>query len=152
MHYEAEICVVIGKKAANITEAQVKDHIFGVTACNDVSERAWQKEDLQWFRAKAFDTSCPIGPWIETDLDPAAAPGLAISSTVDGETAQQGSTADMVRSVADLIAEISTVVTLLPGDLVLTGTPAGVRSVEAGSRVDITIEGIGTLSNPIVRR
>src|SRR5699024_9230612 len=90
-----------------------------------------------------------VGPWIETDLDPAA---LAISSTVDGETAQDGTTADMLRSVADLVAEISGVVTLLPGDLVLTGTPAGVRTVPAGATVDISIEGIGTLSTPIVRR
>lgn len=149
---EAELAVVIKRMAKDLTPDQVADHILGFTCANDLTARDAQRAEDQWFRAKAFDTSCPIGPWIETDLDPAAAPGLAISSTVDGETAQQGSTADMVRSVADLIAEISTVVTLLPGDLVLTGTPAGVRSVEAGSRVDITIEGIGTLSNPIVRR
>src|SRR5699024_1280246 len=93
--------------------------------------------------------SCPVGPWIETDLDPA---DLQISSSVDGEIAQQGTTADMLRPVADLIAEISAVATLLPGDLVLTGTPAGVRTVPAGAAVDITVEGIGTLSNPITRR
>ena len=149
---EAELAVVIKRMAKDLSPDQVADHILGYTCANDLTARDSQRAEDQWFRAKAFDTSCPIGPWIETDLDPVTAPGLAISSAVDGETAQQGTTADMVRSVADLIAEISTVVTLLPGDLVLTGTPAGVRSVEAGSRVDITIEGIGTLSNPIVRR
>ena len=149
---EAELAVVIKRMAKDLSPDQVADHILGYTCANDLTARDSQRAEDQWFRAKAFDTSCPIGPWIETDLDPVTAPGLAISSAVDGETAQQGTTADMVRSVADLIAEISTVVTLLPGDLVLTGTPAGVRSVEAGSNVDITIQGIGTLSNPIVRR
>ncbi|MDN6302658.1 MAG: fumarylacetoacetate hydrolase family protein [Brachybacterium sp.] len=146
---EAELAVVIKRMARDLTPEQVADHVLGYTCANDLTARDAQRAENQWFRAKAFDTSCPIGPWIETDLEPSS---LAISSTVDGETAQQGSTADMVRSVADLIAEISSVVTLLPGDLVLTGTPAGVRTVPAGSSVDITIEGIGTLSNPIVRR
>ena len=149
---EAELAVVIKRMAKNLAPEQVADHVLGYTCANDLTARDAQREEDQWFRAKAFDTSCPIGPWIETDLDPAAGAGLAISSSVDGEIAQQGSTADMVRSVAELIAEISAVVTLLPGDLVLTGTPAGVRSVAAGSSVDITIEGIGTLTNPIVRR
>ena len=146
---EAELAVVIKRMARDLTPEQVADHVLGYTCANDLTARDAQRAENQWFRAKAFDTSCPIGPWIETDLEPSS---LAISSTVDGETAQQGSTADMVRSVAELVAEISSVVTLLPGDLVLTGTPAGVRTVPAGSSVDITIEGIGTLSNPIVRR
>ncbi|HEX7351809.1 fumarylacetoacetate hydrolase family protein [Brachybacterium sp.] len=146
---EAELAVVIKRMAKDLTPEQVADHVLGYTCANDLTARDAQRAENQWFRAKAFDTSCPVGPWIETDLDPSA---LQISSTVDGEIAQQGTTADMVRSVADLIAEISSVVTLLPGDLVLTGTPAGVRTVPAGSTVDITIEGIGTLSNPIVRR
>ncbi|MGO1901190.1 MAG: fumarylacetoacetate hydrolase family protein, partial [Brachybacterium sp.] len=146
---EAELAVVMKRMAKDITPEQVADHVLGYTCANDLTARDAQRAENQWFRAKAFDTSCPIGPWIETDLDPAS---LAISSSVDGEVAQQGTTADMVRSVAELIAEISSVVTLLPGDLVLTGTPAGVRAVPAGATVDITIEGIGTLSNPIVRR
>jgi len=146
---EAELAVVIKRMAKDLTPEQVADHVLGYTCANDLTARDAQRAENQWFRAKAFDTSCPVGPWIETDLDPSA---LQISSTVDGEVAQQGTTADMVRSVADLIAEISSVVTLLPGDLVLTGTPAGVRTVPAGSTVDITVEGIGTLSNPIVRR
>ncbi|WP_394214198.1 fumarylacetoacetate hydrolase family protein [Brachybacterium vulturis] len=146
---EAELAVVIKRMAKDLTPEQVAGHVLGFTCANDLTARDAQRAENQWFRAKAFDTSCPIGPWIETDLDHSS---LAISSAVDGETAQQGSTADMVRSVAELVAEISSVVTLLPGDLVLTGTPAGVRTVPAGSTVDITIEGIGTLSNPIVRR
>ena len=149
---EAELAVVIKRMAKDITPEQVADHVLGYTCANDLTARDSQRAENQWFRAKAFDTSCPVGPWIETDLDVTAPAGLSISSHVDGEIAQQGTTADMVRSVAELIAEISTVVTLLPGDLVLTGTPAGVRTVPAGATVDITIEGIGTLSNPIVRR
>ncbi len=147
---EAELAVVIKRMAKDLAPEQVADHVLGYTCANDLTARDSQRAEDQWFRAKAFDTSCPIGPWIETDLDPAA--GLAITSRVDDETAQSGSTADMVRGVPELIAEISSVVTLLPGDIVLTGTPAGVRTVEPGARIDVEIEGIGTLSNPLVRR
>ncbi|WP_114855704.1 fumarylacetoacetate hydrolase family protein [Brachybacterium sp. YJGR34] len=146
---EAELAVVIKRMSKDLTPEQVPEHVLGYTCANDLTARDAQAAENQWFRAKAFDTSCPIGPWIETDLDPAS---LGISSAVDGEVAQDGTTADMLRDVSALVAEISAVVTLLPGDLVLTGTPAGVRAVEPGSSVDITIEGIGTLSNPIVRR
>ena len=146
---EAELAVVIKRMAKDLAPEQVADHVLGYTCANDLTARDAQRAENQWFRAKAFDTSCPVGPWIETDLDPA---DLQISSSVDGEIAQQGTTADMLRPVADLIAEISAVATLLPGDLVLTGTPAGVRTVPAGAAVDITVEGIGTLSNPITRR
>ncbi|MEE1649794.1 fumarylacetoacetate hydrolase family protein [Brachybacterium sp. J144] len=149
---EAELAVVIKRMAKDLSPEQVADHVLGYTCANDLTARDAQRGEKQWFRAKAFDTSCPIGPWIETDLDVASPGGLFISSAVDGETAQQGSTADMIRSVAELVAEISSVVTLLPGDLVLTGTPAGVRTVEPGAVIDVTIEGIGTLSNPLVRR
>lgn len=146
---EAELAVVIQRMAKDLAPEQVADHVLGFTCANDLTARDAQRAEDQWFRAKAFDTSCPIGPWIETDLD---ASSLAITSSVDGEIAQQGTTADMLRSVAELVAEISTVVTLLPGDLVLTGTPAGVRTVPAGASVEVSIEGIGTLTNPIVRR
>ncbi|MCW1805355.1 fumarylacetoacetate hydrolase family protein [Brachybacterium squillarum] len=146
---EAELAVVIQRMAKDLEPEQVEDVVLGYTCANDLTARDTQRGENQWFRAKAWDTSCPIGPWIETDLDPAA---LAISSSVDGETAQDGTTADMLRSVPELIAEISRVVTLLPGDVVLTGTPAGVRSVEAGSSIDVTIQGIGTLTNPVLRR
>lgn len=147
---EAELAVVIKRMAKDLAPEQVADHVLGYTCANDFTARDAQRAENQWFRAKAFDTSCPIGPWIETDLDPAS--GLQISSAVDEETAQKGTTADMVRSVAELVAEVSTIVTLLPGDLVLTGTPAGVRTVRPGSTVDVTIEGIGTLTNPVVQR
>lgn len=146
---EAELAVVIKRMAKDIEPDQAADVILGYTCANDLTARDSQREEDQWFRAKAFDTSCPIGPWIETDLDPSA---VKISSSVDGDLAQDGTTADMVRPAAELVAEISRVVTLLPGDIVLTGTPAGVRSVDAGSSIDVTIEGIGTLSNPVVRR
>lgn len=146
---EAELAVVIQRMAKDVDPESVADVILGYTCANDFTARDAQREEKQWFRAKAFDTSCPIGPWIETDLDPAS---LAIGSSVDGEVAQEGTTADMLRSVPELVAEISRVVTLLPGDVILTGTPAGVRTVEAGARVDVTIEGIGTLTNPVVRR
>lgn len=146
---EAELAVVIKRMAKDVEPEQASDVILGYTCANDLTARDAQREEDQWFRAKAFDTSCPIGPWIETDLGSSAA---SIGSSVDGEVAQAGSTADMVRTVSELIAEISRVVTLLPGDIILTGTPAGVRSVEAGSTIDVTIEGIGTLSNPVVRR
>lgn len=146
---EAELAVVIKTLAKDLTPEQVPAAILGYTCGNDLTARDAQREEKQWFRAKAFDTSCPIGPWIETDLE---AGSLAIGSSVDGETAQAGTTADMLRGIPELIAEISQTVTLLPGDIVLTGTPAGVRTVEAGSRIDVTIEGIGTLSNPVVRR
>ena len=146
---EAELAVVIKRMAKDVEPEQASDVILGYTCANDLTARDAQREEDQWFRAKAFDTSCPIGPWIETDLGSSAA---SIGSSVDGEVAQAGSTADMVRTVSELIAEISRVVTLLPGDIILTGTPAGVRSVDAGATIDVTIEGIGALSNPVVRR
>ena len=146
---EAELAVVIKTVARQVTPEQAEQVIFGYTCANDVTARDAQRAENQWFRAKAFDGSCPLGPWIETDLDTA---DLAISSLVDGEIAQNGTTADMLVGVADLISQITQVTTLLPGDVVLTGTPAGVRTVEAGSTVDVSIEGLGTLTNPFVRR
>lgn len=146
---EAELAVVIKAVAKQITPEQVPSVILGYTCANDITARDAQRAENQWFRAKAFDTSCPLGPWIETDLD---VTDLRIGSQVDGEQAQDGTTADMIRGVPELICEISRVTTLLPGDVVLTGTPAGVRTVEAGATVEITIEGLGTLSNPFVRR
>ncbi|MFE5775410.1 MULTISPECIES: fumarylacetoacetate hydrolase family protein [Brachybacterium] len=146
---EAELAVVIQRMAKDIDAEHASDVILGYTCANDLTARDAQRAENQWFRAKAFDTSCPLGPWIETDVDPSA---LAIGSTVDGDLAQDGSTADMLRRVPELVAEISRVTTLLPGDVILTGTPAGVRSVGAGSVIDVTIEGVGTLTNPVVRR
>lgn len=149
MHYEGELAVVIGKIAKDVHVEQALECVFGYTCANDVSARNWQRSDGQWARAKGFDTSCPLGPWIETELDPAA---LRIRTRRDGEVVQDGTTADMVHGVAELIAYASAAFTLLPGDVILTGTPAGVGPVEAGQRVTVDIEGIGVLDNPFVRR
>ena len=146
---EAELAVVIKRMSKDLEPAQVRSAILGFTCANDLTARDAQREENQWLRAKAFDTSCPIGPWIETDLDTSA---LSIASSVGGEPAQTGSTADMIRSIEQIVSEVSQVMTLLPGDVILTGTPAGVRAVDAGSSMDVTIEGIGTLTNPVVRR
>src|SRR3712207_6612008 len=152
VHHEAELAVVIGARGArNVTPEQSSASIFGYTIGNDVTERDMQKNDGQWTRAKGFDSFCPIGPWIETDLgalglDPA---DLEVTCTVDGELRQQGRTSQLLFDVPTLISYISDVMTLLPGDVVLTGTPSGVGPIAAGQRVDVTIEGLGTLSNPV---
>ena len=124
--------------------------VYGYTCANDVTARDWQRGDGQWARAKGFDTSKPLGPWISTDLDVS---DLRIQSRLDGETRQDGRTADMIFDVRDARRPTSVpAFTLLPGDVILTGTPAGVGLVEAGQRVEVEIEGIGTLSNTFVRR
>jgi 2-keto-4-pentenoate hydratase/2-oxohepta-3-ene-1,7-dioic acid hydratase in catechol pathway len=125
--------------------------VFGYTIANDVTERDMQKSDGQWTRAKGFDSFCPLGPWIETDLaglgkDPA---DLAVTCTVDGELRQQGRTSQLIFDVPTLISYISAVMTLLPGDIVLTGTPSGVGPIRPGQKVDVTIEGLGTLTNTV---
>lgn len=149
VHYEGELAVVIGRIAKDVPAERAKDVIYGYTCANDVTARDLQRGDGQWARAKGFDTFAPIGPWIETDLD---VDNLSIRTRLDGEVVQDGTTADMVHKVAALVAHASAAFTLLPGDLILTGTPAGVGPVESGQRVDVEIEGIGTLSNPFVRR
>ena len=127
----------------------VKDVIYGYTCANDVTARDLQRADGQWARAKGFDTFCPLGPWIETDLDVS---DLSLVTRCDGEVVQDGTTADMVHDVAALVSHASQAFTLLPGDVILTGTPAGVGPVVSGQRVEVEIEGIGILSNPFVRR
>ena len=149
VHYEGELAVVIGGIVRRVPVERALDVVFGYTCANDVTARDLQRADGQWARAKGFDTFCPLGPWIETELDPS---NLAIECRVDGELRQSGSTSDLLRGVAELIAFASAVMTLLPGDVLLTGTPAGVGPIRAGNRVDVTIEGIGTLSNPVVDR
>ncbi|CAM3996914.1 fumarylacetoacetate hydrolase family protein [Helcobacillus massiliensis] len=143
---EAELAVVIKQMAKNVDASAAAGVVFGYTCGNDFTARDSQREEDQWFRAKAFDTSCALGPWIETDLDPSA---LAIGSEVNGEAQQDGTTADMIHPVADIIAEVSRVTTLLPGDVILTGTPAGVAQVADGDRVTVRIQGIGELTTPI---
>ena len=148
VHYEGELPVVIGRVAKDVAPEDAAKVIFGYTCANDVTARDLQRSDGQWSRAKGFDTFCPLGPWIETDLDPGA---LWLVTRRDGEVVQDGTTADMVFGVGELIAYASAAFTLLPGDVILTGTPAGVGPVEAGQRVEVEIEDIGVLSNPFVR-
>ena len=139
---EAELTVVIGKTAKNVSQEQVSDHILGYTIANDVTARDIQFSDLQWARSKAFDTFCPVGPWIETEFDPS---DKRISSTINGETKQDASTSEMVYSPEYLVSYISQNFTLEPGDIVLTGSPAGISKIASGDRVECTVEGIGTL-------
>lgn len=147
--YEAELAVVIGRIAKDVPRERVAEVVYGYTCANDVTARDWQRGDGQWARAKGFDTSKPLGPWIVTDLDVS---DLRIQSRVDGETRQDGRTADMIFDVETLVSYVSAAFTLLPGDVILTGTPAGVGLVEPGQRVEVEVEGIGTLGNTFVRR
>jgi 2-keto-4-pentenoate hydratase/2-oxohepta-3-ene-1,7-dioic acid hydratase in catechol pathway len=149
VHYEGELAVVIGRMCKDVEPEDVAAVVYGYTCANDVTARDLQRTDGQWARAKGFDTFCPLGPWIESDLDPSA---LSIVTRRDGEVVQEGTTADMVHGVAELVSYASRAFTLLPGDVILTGTPAGVGPVVAGERVEVEVEGIGVLSNPFVRR
>jgi 2-keto-4-pentenoate hydratase/2-oxohepta-3-ene-1,7-dioic acid hydratase in catechol pathway len=149
VHHEAELAIVIGALLQRVTPEQARTGIFGYTAANDVTARDVQRGEDQWFRAKGFDTFCPLGPAIATDLDPSA---LRVRCTVDGEIRQEGSTADLVWDVAELVSEISQITTLLPSDVILTGTPAGVGPLVAGQKVRVEVEGVGVLENPVVDR
>ncbi|WFP17731.1 fumarylacetoacetate hydrolase family protein [Citricoccus muralis] len=146
--YEAELAVVIGTICKDVPRERVKDVIFGYTVANDLTARDAQRNDNQWARAKGFDGSCPLGPWIETELD---TDDVRITSHVDGELRQDGTTADMIFDVAELVATVSEAFTLLPGDVILTGTPAGVGIVDAGARIEVAVEGIGSLAT-VLRR
>ncbi|WIX88447.1 fumarylacetoacetate hydrolase family protein [Amycolatopsis sp. DG1A-15b] len=144
--FEGELAIVIGQPVKNVPAARAASVILGYTIANDVSARDLQKSDGQWGRAKGFDTFCPIGPWIETSID---ASDLALRAEVDGELKQDGRTSDLVHKIPELVEFVSGVMTLLPGDVILTGTPEGVGPIEGGQSVSITIEGIGTLTNPV---
>jgi 2-keto-4-pentenoate hydratase/2-oxohepta-3-ene-1,7-dioic acid hydratase in catechol pathway len=146
VEHEAELVVVVGKRGRHIPAEQAQAHIFGYTVGNDVTARDLQKSDGQWTRAKGFDTFCPFGPWIDTDFDPSDA---VITCKVGGQPRQMASTRDMVFNVSQLIAFISSVMTLEPGDLVFTGTPAGVGPLVAGDSVEVEIEGLGKLVNTV---
>jgi 2-keto-4-pentenoate hydratase/2-oxohepta-3-ene-1,7-dioic acid hydratase in catechol pathway len=146
--YEGELAVVIGRLSKDLGPEDALGAVFGYTVANDVTARDLQRADGQWARAKGFDTFCPLGPWIETDLDPA---GQRITTRLDGRVVQDGPTSDMVHDVPALVSHASRAFTLLPGDVLLTGTPAGVGLVEAGQRVEVEVDGIGLLSNPFVR-
>jgi len=146
VEHEGELVVVIGKKGRWIEPQKALDYVLGYTVGNDVTARDLQSRDGQWTRAKGFDTFCPIGPWIETEFDPADS---LITCLVNGEMRQMASTRDMVFTVPHLIAFISSVMTLEPGDIIMTGTPAGVGPLKPNDLVEVSIEGIGALKNPV---
>jgi len=147
--YEAELAVVIGKRARDVEAADALNYVLGYTAANDVSDRKLQRGDGQWIRAKGFDTYCPLGPSIATDLDPS---DLAIKTRLNGETRQNSSTNDLIFDVPFLVSFLSKVMTLNPGDLILTGTPEGVGPMTPGDTVEVEIAGVGVLTNPVGKR
>jgi 2-keto-4-pentenoate hydratase/2-oxohepta-3-ene-1,7-dioic acid hydratase in catechol pathway len=146
VQHEAELAVVIGKRGRWIDTENALDHVYGYTIANDVTARDLQQRDATWVRGKGFDTFCPLGPWVDTDLDPV---DVLITCHVDDEMRQMASTRDMVFTIPQLVVFISSVMTLEPGDLILTGTPAGVGDLLDGATVTINIEGLGTLTNPV---
>lgn len=147
--FEGELVAVIGRPCRDVPAAEAASVILGYTIANDVTARDQQKADGQWTRGKGHDTFCPLGPWIDTAADPA---DLGISTTLDGEVKQDSRTSLLLHDVPTLIEWVSRVMTLLPGDVILTGTPAGVGPMKAGQTVAITVEGIGTLTNPVEDR
>jgi 2-keto-4-pentenoate hydratase/2-oxohepta-3-ene-1,7-dioic acid hydratase in catechol pathway len=148
VHYEGELAVVMGKIARNVSPDRVLSHVLGYTAANDVTARDLQRADGQWTRAKGFDTFLPLGPAIDTEFDPSEP--HTITTSVNGVIKQDGVTSDLVFGVAELVSFVSRVMTLLPGDVILTGTPSGVGPIVEGDRVEVEIEGIGVLMNPVV--
>jgi 2-keto-4-pentenoate hydratase/2-oxohepta-3-ene-1,7-dioic acid hydratase in catechol pathway len=146
VQHEAELVIVIGKTASKVSKEDAPNYIFGFTAGNDVSERAWQKNDLQWFRAKASDTFGPLGPSIVQGLD---YNDLLVECRLNGEVVQSGRTRDMLFPVDTIVSYISTWITLYPGDIIYTGTPGKTRAMKPGDTVEVEIEGIGTLKNPV---
>ncbi|HET8758656.1 MAG TPA: fumarylacetoacetate hydrolase family protein [Solirubrobacteraceae bacterium] len=147
LEYEGELAVVIGSRCRNVAEADAAGVIAGYTIANDITARDWQRLDSQWTKAKSWDTFAPIGPWIETELDPR---DVAITTVVNGRKRQQGSTRHLIFGVPELVAYASRVMTLEPGDVISTGTPPGVGPLEVGDAVEVTVDGIGTLRNVIV--
>jgi 2-keto-4-pentenoate hydratase/2-oxohepta-3-ene-1,7-dioic acid hydratase in catechol pathway len=146
--FEGELGIVMGKKAHLIDAADAPKYILGYTCFNDVTARDLQKKDGQWTRAKGFDTFAAIGPWIETELDPS---NLKLETRLNGEIKQSGTTSDLIFPVAQLVSAVSQVMTLLPGDLIASGTPGGIGSMQPGDTIEIYIEGIGTLVNHVSR-
>ena len=146
VEHEAEMAVVIGRRARNLTRAEALDCVLGFTAANDVTARDLQRKDGQWSRAKGFDTFCPLGPWIETDLD---WQDQLVTCRVNGVVRQQASTRIMVFDVPMLLQYITAFMTLEPGDVVLTGTPSGVSPLAVGDVVSVAVDGIGELANPV---
>lgn len=153
VHYEGELAVVIGRICRDVPAAKATDVIHGYTVANDVTARDLQRKDVQFTRAKSFDSFCPLGPWIETDLDPDDfSRGRRIQTHLNGELKQDGSTSDLAFGIPELVEYVTSVMTLLPGDVILTGTPAGVGPMEPGDEVEVSIEGIGNLTNKVAMR
>ncbi|HVK43532.1 MAG TPA: fumarylacetoacetate hydrolase family protein [Micropruina sp.] len=150
LHFEGELAVVIGRICRRVPRERAADVIFGYTVANDVSARDLQARDKQWTRAKGYDTFCPLGPWIVTHLSLDEAGDLPLRTALNGETKQNSSTALLVRGIPELIEFVTSYMTLLPGDVILTGTPEGVGPMKPGDSVSVTIEGVGTLTNPVV--
>ena len=145
--HESELAIVMGRFTRHVSVQDARSCVLGFTCANDVTARDLQKTDGQWTRAKGFDTFCPVGPWVETELDPS---DLSVECWVDGQLRQAGRTSEMVFDVMTLVSFISHVMTLLPGDIVLTGTPAGIGPLDRGDQVEVRIEGIGSLHNRLV--
>ncbi len=149
VHYEGELAVVIGRICRDVARERVADVVYGYTVANDVTARDLQSSDVQFARAKGFDSFCPLGPWIETDLDTS---DLRVTTHLNGDVVQDGRTKDMIYDVADARRPRLRVMTLLPGDVILTGTPDGVGPMQVGDEVEVTIAGIGSLTNKVVSR
>jgi 2-keto-4-pentenoate hydratase/2-oxohepta-3-ene-1,7-dioic acid hydratase in catechol pathway len=149
LHFEGELAVVIGRICRDVPKEKWKDVVHGFTVGNDVTARDLQKKDGQFTRAKGFDSFCPLGPWVETELD---VTDLRVQTFLNGEVKQDGRTSDLIFDVPTLIAHVTSVMTLLPGDVILTGTPEGVGPMEIGDEVEISIQGIGNLTNKVVKR
>ena len=149
VHYEGELAVIIGRPCKDVPASKALDVVLGYTVANDVSARDHQRQDGQWTRAKGHDTFCPLGPWIETALDPS---DVEIRTEVDGEVKQRSRTSLLLHDIPDIIEWVSAVMTLLPGDVILTGTPEGVGPITSGQSVSVTVEGIGTLTNPVAAK
>jgi 2-keto-4-pentenoate hydratase/2-oxohepta-3-ene-1,7-dioic acid hydratase in catechol pathway len=149
LHYEGELAVVIGRICRDVDPERVPDVVYGYTIGNDVTARDLQRSDVQFARAKGFDSFCPLGPWIETELDTS---DLRLQTHLNGDLKQDGRTKDMIFDVPTLVAHVSSVMTLLPGDVILTGTPEGVGPMDVGDEVEVTVTGIGSLTNKVVSR
>ena len=146
LHYEGELAAVIGRTLRNVSKEDALSHVLGYTCALDVTARDKQRSDLQWVRGKSADGFCPVGPWLETDLDPS---NLSVKTHVNGELKQDGNTQDFIFDLPTVLNYISNFMTLHPGDLVLTGTPDGVGPLQVGDTVEVTLQGIGTLENTV---
>jgi 2-keto-4-pentenoate hydratase/2-oxohepta-3-ene-1,7-dioic acid hydratase in catechol pathway len=149
VHFEGELGVVIGRICKDVPKERAQDVIWGYTVGNDVTARDLQRRDVQFTRSKGFDSFCPLGPWVETELDTT---DLAVRTFLNGDLKQDGSTKDLIFDIPTLIAHVTSVMTLLPGDVILTGTPEGVGPMQPGDEVEVVVDGIGALTNKVAKR